>query len=157
MVTPRQVHLLRASFAVVQRQSEVAGLVFYQHLFERDPSLRALFKTDIEVQSRKLMDMLAAALGLFGGMLGLPALFMVLAGLFGSLELEPLAVVCGLLAFLSFFGSLIAAWVFIFRGRSLLRRAEQSFFAGNFMAVTDDAFFERWLPRAAACFVTAFQ
>lgn len=82
-----------------------------------------------------------ATLGLFGAMLGIPMFFAVLAGVFGSLDLEALAALCGLLAGLVFFGSVVAAWVFIFRGRSLLKRAEQSFFAGNFMAVTDDAFF----------------
>lgn len=48
----------------MERQSQVAALVFYQRLFELDPSLRPLFKTEIEKQAAKLMDMLAAALSL---------------------------------------------------------------------------------------------
>ncbi|MES2477218.1 MAG: globin domain-containing protein [Verrucomicrobiota bacterium] len=55
---------LRKSFAIVERQSHVAALVFYQKLFELDPALRPLFKNDIEAQARKLIEMLAAALSL---------------------------------------------------------------------------------------------
>jgi hemoglobin-like flavoprotein len=61
---PEQKHRLRKTFALVERQSHVAALVFYQRLFELDPMLRPLFKTDIEVQAAKLMDMLASALSL---------------------------------------------------------------------------------------------
>jgi hemoglobin-like flavoprotein len=64
MITPEQSYRLRKSFAAVERQSHVAALVFYQRLFELDPGLRPLFKTDIEIQAEKLMDMLAAALSL---------------------------------------------------------------------------------------------
>jgi hemoglobin-like flavoprotein len=63
-MTTDQIHLLRKSFARVEPQAQVAALVFYRRLFELDPSLRPLFKTDIEVQGRKLMDMLGAALSL---------------------------------------------------------------------------------------------
>jgi hemoglobin-like flavoprotein len=59
-----QPYLLRRSFSKVERQSHVAALVFYQQLFSLDPSLRPLFKNDIESQAAKLMDMLAAALSL---------------------------------------------------------------------------------------------
>lgn len=64
MLDPEQKHRLRKTFALVERQSHVAALVFYQRLFELDPSLRPLFKTDIEVQANKLMEMLGAALSL---------------------------------------------------------------------------------------------
>jgi len=59
-----QKHRLRKTFAIVERQSHVAALVFYQRLFEINPMLRPLFKTDIELQAAKLMDMLALALSL---------------------------------------------------------------------------------------------
>lgn len=62
--TAEQRHRLRKTFSLVERQSHVAALVFYQRLFELDPSVRPLFKNDIEVQAAKLMDMLAAALSL---------------------------------------------------------------------------------------------
>ena len=64
MLDPEQKHRLRKTFALVERQSHVAALVFYQRMFELDPMLRPLFKTDIELQAAKLMDMLATALSL---------------------------------------------------------------------------------------------
>jgi len=38
---------------------EVAGALFYQRLFERNPELRPLFKHDMRIQGVKLMTMLA--------------------------------------------------------------------------------------------------
>ena len=64
MLDAEQKHRLRKTFAVVERQSHVAALVFYQRLFELNPMLRPLFKTDIELQAAKLMDMLSTALSL---------------------------------------------------------------------------------------------
>lgn len=64
MLDAEQKHRLRKTFALVERQSHVAALVFYQHLFELNPMLRPLFKTDIELQAAKLMDMLSTALRL---------------------------------------------------------------------------------------------
>ena len=62
-MTADQIHLLRKSFAIVEPQAHVAALVFYRRLFELDPALRPLFKNNIEEQARKLMDMLAFAVG----------------------------------------------------------------------------------------------
>lgn len=59
-----QTHLARKSFAVVERQADVAALVFYRRLFELAPGLRPLFKSDIQEQAKKLMEMLAVALNL---------------------------------------------------------------------------------------------
>jgi hemoglobin-like flavoprotein len=64
VLTADQTYRVRKSFIQVERQSQVAALVFYQRLFELDPALRPLFKTDIELQAEKLMEMLAAALSL---------------------------------------------------------------------------------------------
>lgn len=64
VLTADQIHRLRKSFTHVERQSHVAALVFYQRLFELDPALRPLFKTDIERQAQKLMEMLTGALSL---------------------------------------------------------------------------------------------
>lgn len=63
-MTADQIHLLRRSFGRVEQQSQVAALIFYRRLFELDPSLRPLFKSDIETQAAKLMDMLGLALSL---------------------------------------------------------------------------------------------
>lgn len=68
-MTSHQVYLVRKSFAELLRHGHVAALVFYRRLFELDPALRALFKNDIEEQSRKLLDML----GLLIAMLERPA------------------------------------------------------------------------------------
>lgn len=64
VVTADQIHLLRKSFDLVERQSHVAALIFYRRLFQLDPSLRRIFTTDIEEQARKLMDMLGIVLSL---------------------------------------------------------------------------------------------
>ena len=63
-MTDEQIHLLRKSFDAVEAQAHVAALVFYRKLFALDPELRPLFKTGIEEQSRKLIDMLGLALSL---------------------------------------------------------------------------------------------
>lgn len=63
-MTPRQVHLVRKSFAELDRHGHVAALVFYRRLFEIAPQLRPLFKTEIEEQSRKLLEMLGVLIAL---------------------------------------------------------------------------------------------
>lgn len=59
-----QIHLLRTSFARIERQAPVAALEFYRRLFEACPHLRPLFSTEIEQQACKLMDMLSTAISL---------------------------------------------------------------------------------------------
>jgi hemoglobin-like flavoprotein len=59
-----QRHLLRKSFQAVEAAPLVAALIFYRRLFELEPRLRPLFKTDIEIQSAKLVDMLRLSLSL---------------------------------------------------------------------------------------------
>jgi len=59
-MTPAQKELVRSSFPSI---AEIAGPIaklFYGRLFQMDPRLRPFFKQDIEVQGRKLMDMLTA-------------------------------------------------------------------------------------------------
>ena len=70
-MTPDQVYLIRKSFAELSRHDHVAALVFYRRLFEIDPSLRQLFTADIEEQSRKLLDMLAALIAMLERPVGL--------------------------------------------------------------------------------------
>jgi hemoglobin-like flavoprotein len=57
-MTVTQAYLVRRTFAILEQHREVAALVFYRRLFELDPRLRPLFKSDITEQARKLMDML---------------------------------------------------------------------------------------------------
>src|SRR6266404_3679692 len=53
---------VRSTFAKVERIPEIVGLVFYRRLFELDPSLRRLFRHDIQEQSRKLVSTLKMAI-----------------------------------------------------------------------------------------------
>ena len=63
-MSPDQIHLLRRSFAKLEPHATVVALAFYRRLFEMAPELRPLFKTDIESQSAKLMDMISLAVSL---------------------------------------------------------------------------------------------
>jgi hemoglobin-like flavoprotein len=58
----RNVGLLRQSFALIEPQAGIAGLVFYRNLFALDPSLRPLFQSSIEFQARKLMESLSCTI-----------------------------------------------------------------------------------------------
>jgi hemoglobin-like flavoprotein len=53
-----QINLVQASFDKIVPIRSTAGRLFYQRLFELDPELRALFRTDMLVQSQKLMAMI---------------------------------------------------------------------------------------------------
>ncbi len=70
-MSPEQVHLIRKSFAELSRHDHVAALIFYRRLFEIDPSLRPLFTTNIEDQSRKLLEMLGVLIAMLERPVGL--------------------------------------------------------------------------------------
>jgi len=53
--------LVQDSFAVVVPRAEEVTAMFYGRLFELDPTLRPLFKTDMAPQRQKLAQMLTAA------------------------------------------------------------------------------------------------
>src|SRR5690606_4628495 len=57
-MTPKQIDLVRDSWAKVVPIADQAAATFYARLFELDPSLQALFRSDIEAQGRKLMSMI---------------------------------------------------------------------------------------------------
>ena len=48
---------VKTSWSYVMRDAEEAGTLFYRKLFQLDPSLRLLFKHDIDAQAGKLTDM----------------------------------------------------------------------------------------------------
>ncbi|MHC5740059.1 adenylate/guanylate cyclase domain-containing protein [Nostoc sp.] len=56
-----QVELVQSSFAKVKPIADKAAELFYNRLFELEPSFRALFKGDMKEQERKLMATLALA------------------------------------------------------------------------------------------------
>jgi hemoglobin-like flavoprotein len=57
-MTPEQIALVQRSFQSVQPILEPAAVLFYDRLFEIDPSLRALFRAPREDQARKLAQAL---------------------------------------------------------------------------------------------------
>ena len=62
-MTPAQITVVKESFAKVVPIKETAAELFYNRLFELDPSLERLFHTDMKEQGRKLMATLAVAVG----------------------------------------------------------------------------------------------
>src|SRR4051794_11177878 len=61
MVTSTQTALVQESFALIAPIGEDVAALFYERLFEIDPSLRRLFNPDMLPQRRKLAQMLTAA------------------------------------------------------------------------------------------------
>jgi len=57
-MTPRQIELVRFSFAFVEPIADVAAQIFYRRLFELDPTVRALFPDDLTEQRKNLMQTL---------------------------------------------------------------------------------------------------
>lgn len=60
-ITERQKQLVKSSFAKVEPIADTAAEIFYAQLFKYDPSLKALFKSDMTSQGRKLMAALKLA------------------------------------------------------------------------------------------------
>lgn len=63
-MTPQQIQDVRASFALVAPIADQAAALFYANLFDADPALRPLFKSDLGHQGERLMAMIGAAVGL---------------------------------------------------------------------------------------------
>ena len=61
MLTQTQTALVQSSFAIITPIADDAAALFYQRLFEIDPSLRRMFPEDMTGQRKKLMQMLTAA------------------------------------------------------------------------------------------------
>lgn len=60
-MSPQDKQLVQESFAKVAPIADQAAMLFYQNLFDRDPSLKPLFKGDIADQGKKLMQMIGVA------------------------------------------------------------------------------------------------
>ena len=60
-MTPRQIALVQANWRAIAPISATAADLFYERLFELDPSLRALFPTDLAEQKAKLMKTIGFA------------------------------------------------------------------------------------------------
>ena len=57
-MNPRQIELVQTSFEKVVPIAGIAADLFYNRLFELDPSLRPMFKGNLAEQKQKLMQML---------------------------------------------------------------------------------------------------
>lgn len=57
-MTQEQISLVEDSWDFIILNTSEAGKIFYNRLFELDPSLQLLFKEDIDSQSRKLVSMI---------------------------------------------------------------------------------------------------
>jgi hemoglobin-like flavoprotein len=57
-MTPEQIQLVQSTWTKVRPIQETAAQLFYDRLFELDPSLKALFRGDIHEQGKKLMQVL---------------------------------------------------------------------------------------------------
>ena len=62
-MTAKQIELVQCSWSKVVPIADQAAKLFYGKLFELDPSLKPLFKSDIEEQGHKLMQMINTAVG----------------------------------------------------------------------------------------------
>jgi len=58
-MTPEQIDLIGASFTTASTQRPDMAELFYEKLFNQDPSLKPLFKGDIRAQAAKLGSVLA--------------------------------------------------------------------------------------------------
>ena len=61
MLTVAQKDLVQNSFTSIATIADDAAILFYQKLFELDPSLKSMFRGDMAEQRKKLMQMLTAA------------------------------------------------------------------------------------------------
>jgi len=63
MLTVEDIALVRASFALILPNKDIAADLFYHRLFEMAPHARSLFPEDLREQKKKLMAMIATAVG----------------------------------------------------------------------------------------------
>ena len=61
MLTSKQIELVENSWDYVLLNSQETGAIFYKKLFEIDPALRQLFKSELHVQSEKFVAMITFA------------------------------------------------------------------------------------------------
>ncbi len=60
-MTPEHVRIVQSTWVKVLPIKDTAAQLFYERLFETDPSLRALFRSDMRQQGEKLMQVMDAA------------------------------------------------------------------------------------------------
>ena len=60
-MTPEQIEIVQSTWQLVKPNSTQVAAMFYQRLFQIDPSLRTLFRGNMEEQGKKLMATLNLA------------------------------------------------------------------------------------------------
>ncbi|MEM7362508.1 MAG: globin family protein [Pseudomonadota bacterium] len=60
-MTPDQITMVKDSWQQVTPIADQAAQLFYDHLFEKNPQLKPLFKSDMKSQGKKLMTMITTA------------------------------------------------------------------------------------------------
>jgi len=60
-MTPEDIRIVQSTWVKVLPIKDNAAQLFYERLFETDPSLRALFRSDVRQQGEKLMQVIDAA------------------------------------------------------------------------------------------------
>jgi hemoglobin-like flavoprotein len=71
MLTKLEIETVQSDWRKVLPIAATAATLFYDRLFELDPSLRSMFKSDLTEQKKKLLQTLSAAVT---GLTDLPAL-----------------------------------------------------------------------------------
>ena len=62
-MTLEQIRLVQESYRKILPVKEITAERFYARLFQLDPSLRALFKSDMKEQGKKFVDMMDLVVG----------------------------------------------------------------------------------------------
>jgi hemoglobin-like flavoprotein len=62
-LTAAQIQLIQADAPLIVANADAVAEIFYATLFSLDPSLRPMFKGNMREQGRKLMTMIATAIG----------------------------------------------------------------------------------------------
>lgn len=62
-MTPQQIQLVKKTWALAEPLGDTVTVLFYGRLFELDPSLRSLFRKDMQEQGRSLRTMLSVVVG----------------------------------------------------------------------------------------------
>ena len=57
----RQIQLVQRTFQSIQKDIVAVGTLFYHRMFEIDPSLQSLFKSDLKQQAHMLMTSIGMA------------------------------------------------------------------------------------------------
>ena len=55
MLTKQDIEIVQRDWEAVERDAQRAGTLLYDRLFRLDPSLRTLFKSDLELQKTRLV------------------------------------------------------------------------------------------------------